>query len=102
MLLAGVLLAVGAGQRELGKWKVLGWWGDLSLTKGVVGGGCWEAGISIDVEVIRAVERSEPKKALEWGTGKCLADIFKNHIGLPRDAAWLCFETDPKLSYRLR
>lgn len=93
-----MLLAVGAGQRGLGKWKLLVWWGDLSLIEGVVGGGCWEAGISIEVEAIRAVEGSEPKKALEWGTGKRLSDIFKNRIDLPRDTAWLCFETGPRLS----
>lgn len=75
----------------------------MRLRKGVVGWGCWEAGISNEVETFRAVEGSEPKKggALEWGTGKCLSDIFKNYIDLPKDAAWLCFEIGPRLSYRL-
>lgn len=70
----------------------------MSLGKGVVGWGCWEAGISNEVEAIRAVEGSEPNKggALELGISKCLSDI-----DLPKDAAWLCFETGPRLSYRL-
>lgn len=62
------------------------------------------AGINNEVEAIRAVKGSEPKKrgALEWSTGQCLSDIFKTYIALPKDAAWLCFETGPRLSYRLR
>lgn len=97
-------LAVGVGHRELGKWKLLGWWGALSLRKRVVGWADWEAGISNEVEAIRAVKGSEPQEggALEWGAGRCLSDIFKNYIALPKDAAWLCFETGPRLSYRLR